>query len=296
MKKNLIINFAILNIHDTILFDYFIRYLHKFNIKSILIIKYKRIKINLDILKHYQIKFVIVNAIDNNDLLNNLIYFQKKLPRIFFSFDTRFFLNQNLFKLKNIFKNKYNKFIYFISKSYYFKFNIFKKNKLDFYKKIQKENFPRSQLLKVDISKNQAIYLNKNINKNKIIKFFRKINSKNVILDRDGVLNKDYGYISNIKKFDWVNGSLKAIKYLNNNNYNIFVASNQSGIARGYFKEHDVLKIHSFIKDYLQSKDLYINQIYYCPYFKKGIIKKYKIDSNLRKPKTGMFLLIKKTG
>ena len=83
MKKNLIINFAILNIHDTILFDYFIRYLHKFNIKSILIIKYKRIKINLDILKHYQIKFVIVNAIDNNDLLNNLIYFQKKLPRIF---------------------------------------------------------------------------------------------------------------------------------------------------------------------------------------------------------------------
>ena len=108
------------------------------------------------------------------------------------------------------------------------------------------------------------------------------------------MLNKDYGYISNIKKFDWVNGSLKAIKYLNDNNYNIFVASNQSGIARGYFKENDVLKIHSFIKDYLQSKDLYINQIYYCPYFKKGIIKKYKIDSNLRKPKTGMFLLIKK--
>ena len=39
-------------------------------------------------------------------------------------------------------------------------------------------------------------------------------------------------------------------------------------------------------------KDLYINQIYFCPYF-RGSIKKYKIDSNFRKLKIGMYLKIK---
>ena len=294
MNKNPIIKFAVLNVHNTILFDYFIRYLHKFNIKSILIIKYKRANINLNILRDYQIKFDIVNAIDKDDLLNNLIYFRKKLPDIFFNFDTSFFLNQNLFKFKNKFKKKNKKLIYFLNKSYYFKFNLFRKCELNFYKKIQKENFPKSKLLKIEIGKTQVFCLNKNKNKNKILKFFRKINSKNVILDRDGVINKDFGYISNIKKLDWINGFTKAIKFFNDNNYNIFVASNQSGIARGYFKEQDVFNIHSYIKDYLQLKDLYINQIYFCPYFKEGTIKKYKIDSHLRKPKIGMYLQIKK--
>ena len=294
MNKNTIIKFAVLNVHNTILFDYFIRYLHKFNIKSILIIKYKRANINLNILRDYQIKFDIVNAIDKDDLLNNLNYFRKKLPDIFFNFDTSFFLNQNLFKFKNKFKKKNKKLIYFLNKSYYFKFNLFRKCELNFYKKIQKENFPKSKLLKIEIGKTQVFCLNKNKNKNKILKFFRKINSKNVILDRDGVINKDFGYISNIKKLDWINGFTKAIKFFNDNNYNIFVASNQSGIARGYFKEQDVFNIHSYIKDYLQLKDLYINQIYFCPYFKEGTIKKYKIDSHLRKPKIGMYLQIKK--
>ena len=294
MIKNPIIKFAVLNVHNTILFDHFIRYLHKFNIKSILIIKYKRAKINLNILRYYQINFDIVSAIDKDDLLNNLFYFRKKLPKIFFNFDTSFFLNQNLFKFKNKFKKKNKKLLYFLNKSYYFKFNLFRKSELNFYKKIQKENFPKSKLLKVDISKNQFFCLKKNKNKNQILKFFRKINSKSVILDRDGVINKDFGYISNIKKLDWINGFTKAIKFFNDNNYNIFVASNQSGIARGYFKEQDVFNIHSYIKDYLQLKDLYINQIYFCPYFKEGTIKKYQIDSYLRKPKIGMYLQIKK--
>lgn len=114
MNKNIIINFAVLNVNNTILFDYFIRYLHKFNIKSILIIKYKSSKINLNVLKDCQINFEIVNAIDKDDLLNNLFYFRKKLPKLFFNFDTSFFLNQNLFKFKNIFKKKKQKtYIFF---------------------------------------------------------------------------------------------------------------------------------------------------------------------------------------
>ena len=136
----------------------------------------------------------------------------------------------------------------------------------------------------MEISKTQVFCLNKNKNKNKIIKFLRKINSKNVILDRDGVINKDFGYISSIKKLDWINGFTKTIKFFNDNNFNIFVASNQSGIARGYFKEQDVIGIHSYIK-VSSIEDLYINQIYFCPYFKEVQLKNIKLTVILESQK-----------
>ncbi|MDA7453893.1 HAD-IIIA family hydrolase, partial [Candidatus Pelagibacter ubique] len=97
-----------------------------------------------------------------------------------------------------------------------------------------------------------------------------------------------------VNKFHWILGAKKAIKYLNNKNYNIFVATNQSGIARGFYSEKKVIKLHKYIKDQLQLNDTYINQIYYCPFHKDGIIHKYRIKSSLRKPKKGMYLLIKK--
>ena len=53
-----------------------------------------------------------MNAIDKDDLLNNLLYFRKKLPKLFFNFDTSFFLS-NLFKFKNKFIKKNKKLLYF---------------------------------------------------------------------------------------------------------------------------------------------------------------------------------------
>ena len=59
-------------------------------------------------------------------------------------------------------------------------------------------------------------------------------------MDRDGVINKDLGYVFKIDDVEWINGSVEAIKLLNKKDYLVFVISNQSGVARNFYNEIDV--------------------------------------------------------
>ena len=116
-------------------------------------------------------------------------------------------------------------------------------------------------------------------------------------LDRDGVINKNTfknGYIGNKKYFKLIPGAIKSIKYLKSLNYKVVVVSNQSGVARGYFKISDVYKLHQFLQKLLKKKQTKIDKIVFCPFHKDGIIKKYKKNSILRKPNKGMFDIINK--
>ena len=121
--------------------------------------------------------------------------------------------------------------------------------------------------------------------------------SKIAFLDRDGVINScnpNSGYIGLLKDFKWVQGAIKAIKFLNEKNYKVVVVTNQSGVARGFFKIKDVKRIHSFIQKKLKENEAKINKFYFCPFHKDGIVKKYKKNSLLRKPNIGMFHLAQK--
>lgn len=120
---------------------------------------------------------------------------------------------------------------------------------------------------------------------------------KVAFLDRDGVLNSkkiNRGYIGKVKDFKWIPGAKKTIKALKNNGYKVVIITNQSGIARGYFSLNDLKKINSFIRKELFNFGTKVDRIFFCPYHKDGIVKKYKKDSNLRKPKIGMFFETKK--
>ena len=116
-------------------------------------------------------------------------------------------------------------------------------------------------------------------------------------MDRDGVINSrnlNNGYVGSLKHFKWIPGAIKAIKFLNEKNYKVVVVTNQSGVARGFFSIKDVKKIHSYIQKKLKENDAKIDAFYSCPFHKDGIIKKYKKDSTLRKPRIGMFRLTQK--
>lgn len=117
--------------------------------------------------------------------------------------------------------------------------------------------------------------------------------TKVAFLDRDGVLNVSAiknGYIGFVKDFKWVSGAKRAIKLIKKNDYKVVIVTNQSGIARGYFSLRDVYKLHRFLRNELIEYGTSIDKIYFCPYHKDGIVKKYKKNSTLRKPKIGMFL------
>jgi D-glycero-D-manno-heptose 1,7-bisphosphate phosphatase len=148
------------------------------------------------------------------------------------------------------------------------------------------KKFPNNNF--IDIGTKKDLNLAK-----KLIPLWQK--NKVVFFDRDGVLNKDTGYVHKSRDFIWLNGAKKAIKYLNNNNYKIIIITNQSGIGRGYYKEKNVVALHRWINKDLKKIKAKIDDFYFCPFHYKNGIGKYKKRSFDRKPNPGMiFKAIKK--
>ena len=109
-----------------------------------------------------------------------------------------------------------------------------------------------------------------------------------VFLDRDGVINKDLGYVFKIDDVEWISGSIEAIKLLNKKNFLVFVVTNQSGVARNFYSENDVKKLHRWMKNILKEKNAIINEFSYCPHHPDAINRKYRRECNCRKPNPGM--------
>jgi D,D-heptose 1,7-bisphosphate phosphatase len=120
-------------------------------------------------------------------------------------------------------------------------------------------------------------------------KFLKNIIKKPaVFFDRDGVINKDLGYV--FKKVDivWKKDIFRFIKYYNDNRYYIFVITNQSGIGRGFYTEKQLFELHNWMNNKLRSKGAFIDKFYYSPYFKDSLNLKYRKGFRFRKPNIGM--------
>ena len=113
-------------------------------------------------------------------------------------------------------------------------------------------------------------------------------NKKAVIFDRDGTLSEDInGYTYKVSDLVWKPGAKDLIKNLNDNNFYVFVVTNQSGIARGYYNESDVTLLHDYINDELKNLEAHIDEFFISPYHPDNP-NEYSHLSHLRKPETGM--------
>jgi D-glycero-D-manno-heptose 1,7-bisphosphate phosphatase len=115
-----------------------------------------------------------------------------------------------------------------------------------------------------------------------------------LFLDRDGVINKDFGHVHTIKKLSYNKKIFSIIRYFQKKNYFIFIVTNQSGIAKGFYNLKKFIEFQKYIKKDLFKKNIYINDIEFCPHHPEAIIKAYKIICNCRKPKNGMIKNLKK--
>lgn len=111
--------------------------------------------------------------------------------------------------------------------------------------------------------------------------------------DRDGTLNVDKGYTHKISDFVWIDGAIDAIKYLNKKNYHVIVITNQSGLARNYYTEDDLIKLHNFMNSELEKNSAFIDDFFYSPYHPDVNNEKYNNLKKLRKPDIGMLELAK---
>ena len=97
-----------------------------------------------------------------------------------------------------------------------------------------------------------------------------------------------------MKKFKLKPGILKSLKFLTKKNFQIFIVTNQAGIARGYYTMSQFYKFHLQIKNFFLKKKIIINDVYFCPHHPLIGNKKYKKKCNCRKPRPGLFNKIEK--
>ena len=109
-----------------------------------------------------------------------------------------------------------------------------------------------------------------------------------VFLDRDGTINQEVGYVNHEDRFKILPGVARAIKLLNDKNVLAIICTNQAGVARGYFKETLIKKVHNKLINLLKQKNAFIDDIYYCPHHPNLGTPAYKKDCSCRKPKIGM--------
>jgi D-glycero-D-manno-heptose 1,7-bisphosphate phosphatase len=111
-----------------------------------------------------------------------------------------------------------------------------------------------------------------------------------VFLDRDGVLNADVGYVHRPDQVVWIDGARDAIKACNAAGAFVFVTSNQSGVARGYYEESAVRTLHEWMRAELASAGARVDAFEFCPHFLDGTVVRYRRHCRRRKPEPGMIL------
>jgi D-glycero-D-manno-heptose 1,7-bisphosphate phosphatase len=124
-----------------------------------------------------------------------------------------------------------------------------------------------------------------------------KKKSPAIILDRDGTLCRDVVYMSRFEDFDPLPGVDAALRLLQDAGYRLFVATNQSGVARGLFSLETVEALNGKIREYFLEKGVNIEDFAVCPHHPEGSVPAYTGDCPCRKPKPGMlFDLARKHG
>ncbi len=111
-----------------------------------------------------------------------------------------------------------------------------------------------------------------------------------VFIDRDGTISEEVGYINHPSRFRLFPHSAAAIKLLNDADWLAILVTNQAGVARGYFAEDMIHKVHALLELDLEKDDARLDAIYYCAHHPSVGELPYRFDCDCRKPKPGLIV------
>lgn len=109
-----------------------------------------------------------------------------------------------------------------------------------------------------------------------------------VLLDRDGTVIQDRHYAFRPDDIELLDGAIAGLRSLQAAGYRLYVITNQSGVARGYFSESDVRAMHDRLDAILREADVHISGYYYCPHHPEGVVEGYSKVCECRKPRPGL--------
>ena len=111
---------------------------------------------------------------------------------------------------------------------------------------------------------------------------------KAAFLDRDGVINEDFGYVHRVDDFVIIPGAWEGMRALQSMGFKLVVVTNQAGLAKGYYGVDDVGIVHHHLSSLALSKGVELSGIYFCPHHPTGVVAEWSIDCECRKPNPGM--------
>ena len=111
-----------------------------------------------------------------------------------------------------------------------------------------------------------------------------------VFLDRDGVINKENGYVHTIDEFHFIDGVFDACREMSTAGYRLIIITNQAGIARGYYTEDDFHLLTKWMLNEFRKHGIQIDGVYHCPHHPVHGVGDNRRDCDCRKPAPGMML------
>lgn len=112
-----------------------------------------------------------------------------------------------------------------------------------------------------------------------------------VFLDKDGTLVDDLPYNVDPQRLSLCAGVGEGLRLLRRHGFLLFVVSNQSGVARGFFDESALPPLFAHLESLLAAEDAALDGFYYCPHCIDGSVARYALPCPCRKPLPGMLLL-----
>lgn len=106
--------------------------------------------------------------------------------------------------------------------------------------------------------------------------------NKAIFLDRDGTINKDFGYTYKTENLQFLDGAIEGLKNLYKNGYKLIIITNQSGIGRNFYNIKEYTKFTEYMLKQLKEYGIIIEKVYYCPHVETD-------NCECRKPNLGLF-------